>query len=619
MNIARPASPSAAACFAVLLLAVAAQAESYDAPADYYSTATGAGATLKVQLHNIIDGHTNIGYDAARTALQVTDAAPGKPGYILTVYDRSLLNVAAINPNGPVPGWDNAATWNREHVWPRSRGISSSGPDDADLFNLRPALTEGNGDRGNLNLGGVYGQVFGPVADKGSTKWYPGDADAGMIARQAFYMALRYDASDSSTTNLELFAGNPSTSQGLGDLDRMIEWHFAAPPDDFERRRNQVIYDQYQHNRNPFVDRPEYAWSVFANQTNDSLITLLGAAPADSGATTLDVNLGRIIVGAAIPAPQSVTLNKSGLNGTYYQVTVSGAATSSITGRYNAFRTGMTGTNTLSVGLSTSTATAGLKSGAVTIDNLDITTGGGSGRGARDRDDVVTVNLNVLNHANPSFAADNDINSLTYDFGVITQGAPPPTFTFNIFNLGANPALTAGLDLDTIAATGDSSVVDLSLTPFSGASTLPAAEGRSFTASVVTDVLGGFSAAISLAFSDEDLPGAMPLGTMTLTLTGVIAPAASDDNSDFNADGVVDGADFLVWQRGFGTNDAEIGDGDANGDALVDAGDFATWSNQYGIRSVPALKAVPEPWTFGAAGWALPAGTLSRRRRRFSR
>ena len=36
----------------------------------------------------------------------------------------------------------------------------------------------------------------------------------------------------------------------------------AAPPDDFERRRNQVIYSGYQNNRNPFIDRPELVWSV---------------------------------------------------------------------------------------------------------------------------------------------------------------------------------------------------------------------------------------------------------------------------------------------------------------------------------------------------------------------
>jgi endonuclease I len=35
------------------------------------------------------------------------------------------------------------------------------------------------------------------------------------------------------------------------------------PPDTFEQRRNQVIYDQFQHSRNPFIDHPEWATSIY--------------------------------------------------------------------------------------------------------------------------------------------------------------------------------------------------------------------------------------------------------------------------------------------------------------------------------------------------------------------
>ena len=95
-----------------------------------------------------------------------------------------------------------------------------------------------------------------------------------MIARQEFYGAVRYDGADSSTLNLELdsgFVANPTGANDpppqLGNLDRLVEWHFAAPPDSFERRRNQVIYDSYQHNRDPFIDHPEYVWSVFVRSS----------------------------------------------------------------------------------------------------------------------------------------------------------------------------------------------------------------------------------------------------------------------------------------------------------------------------------------------------------------
>jgi hypothetical protein len=56
-------------------------AQSYDPPANYYSTAIGTGSTLKSQLHDIIStGDTPISYDDARTALQVTDADPANRG-----------------------------------------------------------------------------------------------------------------------------------------------------------------------------------------------------------------------------------------------------------------------------------------------------------------------------------------------------------------------------------------------------------------------------------------------------------------------------------------------------------------------------------------------------------
>jgi hypothetical protein len=52
--------------------------------------------------------------------------------------------------------------------------------------------------------------------------------------------------------------------------------------------------------------------------------------------------------------------------------------------------------------------------------------------------------------------------------------------------------------------------------------------------------------------------------------------------SDFNGDAVVDGADFLAWQRGLGASAATPGDGDADNDADVDADDLIIWNVQFG-------------------------------------
>ena len=97
-----------------------AHGQNFDPPFNYYDSATGTGSTLQSQLHNIIDGHTVRSYGDARSLLQITDADPDRAGHMILAYSNESLNVSIINPNGSIPGWDSAATWNREHTWPRS-------------------------------------------------------------------------------------------------------------------------------------------------------------------------------------------------------------------------------------------------------------------------------------------------------------------------------------------------------------------------------------------------------------------------------------------------------------------------------------------------------------------
>jgi endonuclease I len=595
---------SLAVFFAVALLSRFALADAYDPPANYYNTATGTGTTLKQQLNDIIDNHTVLSYDSARSNLQVTDADPAQPGHIITVYDRTSLNVTGLNASG-IPGWD-PNVWNREHTWPRSRGVGSSGPDDSDMFELRPAITANNGDRGDLNFGGAFGaQPYGTVTDGGQTYWYPGNADAGMIARQEFYMAVRYDGADANTQDLEIGTGNVANPTGsedappqLGNLTRMLEWHYAAVPDAFERRRNQIIYDQFQHNRDPFTDHPEYVWSVFVNQTNDSQITI--AAPTTvnttTGSSTKIVNLTNVIVGGTVPSAQTVTLNKAGNNGTYYSVTTGGLATSSVAGPFNAFRTNQTDSKSITVGLNTNTTSAGLRTGTVTVDNLDITAGsnGGVGHAANDANDVITVNLNVLDHAIPSFATPSQSLSQTIDFGNIALGASATPASFDIYNLNAPSGFTAALDLDSVASSGNTSAFTTDLASFSN---LAAGASQSFTSSFNVTSVGSFLSTYTLTLSDENLSGATNK-TMTLTLKGVVRLAG-----DFDGNGSVDSGDYLVWRRSFGQTGLTAYSGaDGDGNTVVDDADYDVWRAHFGqtasgLASNLVASSIPEPAT----------------------
>jgi hypothetical protein len=250
------------------------------------------------------------------------------------------------------------------------------------------------------------------------------------------------------------------------------------------------------------------------------------------------------------------------------------------------------------------------------VDNLDITAGGGAGRGANDGNDVVFVDLTVVSHANPSFAKGADANSLVYDFGTVTVGATAPAFNFSIYNV-AETQLAARLDLDSIVGSGDVSRLSTSLAPFSGTSGLNTGNLKTFTATFDTSTVGSFGATYTLSFSDEDLPGATSLGAMTLTLTGVVEAASVGENADFDGDGDVDGADFLTWQNGLGATTASVADGDANGDEVVDAADLEIWSDQFGRGEGALPRVVPEPAALGLP-YALAAGITAwfRRRRR---
>jgi len=85
--------------------------------------------------------------------------------------------------------------------------------------------------------------------------------------------------------------------------------------------------------------------------------------------------------------------------------------------------------------------------------------------------------------------------------------------------------------------------------------------------------------------------------------------------ADFDKDLDIDGADFLIWQRGLGsgTTPAE-GDADADGD--VDASDLATWGTQYGTTQFSLQQAaatVPEPTPFALIGIAMALAAVTRR------
>ncbi|MCC7087477.1 MAG: PEP-CTERM sorting domain-containing protein [Pirellulales bacterium] len=89
-------------------------------------------------------------------------------------------------------------------------------------------------------------------------------------------------------------------------------------------------------------------------------------------------------------------------------------------------------------------------------------------------------------------------------------------------------------------------------------------------------------------------PKPVILDSFSVTVGPVVPPAHP---GDFNEDGSVDGADFVIWQTHFPTQGgAAPGDGDANADGNVDGSDFVVWQTNFPY-SPPAsgMSQVPEP------------------------
>lgn len=541
----------------------------YDPPPAYYSSATGTGATLKAQLNEIIDQHTVISYNNREPRIETLDQDP-----------NNSLNVICVYSGFSVPKSDfPAGSTNTEHLWPNSYGIDDGSPAYGDLFNLRPCNASVNSTRGNEYYDDVGGatpaHALAPECRSDATRWEPRIIEKGDLARAMFYMDTRYeaDANDGFPRNLTLtdnVASITSSNNNMGKLSTLVAWHYADPPSTVERKRNHEIYTSHQNNRNPFVDRPEFVWTIFGTGPNDSRLYFGGLEPGD-GISSATVDFGSVIIGAAIPAAQIVTLNKTGTTPTTLNITVSGDASSTSAGQGQTFVGGIQN-RPVNVALA-SVAPVGAKAGIITIDNTDLTSAA-AGQGSVDGNDTITVVAAVLDHSNASFAAIADQDTLIIDFGSLPQGGVV-TLPFSIHNLESVAGFTAKLDIDSIAPAGDSATLYTDLAPTAN---IPATSSQSLTASFDTSIVGSFSATYVISVSDENLPGETTGSALTLTLIGgVIGCNAADANCDTVVD-IVDVDAFVS---------ALLGDppcspcaANLNNDAGVDGADIAAFIDQ---------------------------------------
>ncbi|MFB7640706.1 endonuclease [Peribacillus butanolivorans] len=223
----------------------------------YYQKAEGkTGSELKTSLHTIIKSQTKLTYAKVWDAIKDTDEDPKNPNNVILLY--SGKSVAKSNNGG------GKGQWNREHVWAKSHGDfgTSVGP-GTDIHHLRPEDVTVNSVRGHLDFDNGGKKYSGCECYYDTDSWEPPNSVKGDVARMIFYMAVRYEG-DNGEIDLELSDTVNTYPKALhGKFSTLLEWNELDPVDDFERRRNDVIYERWQYNRNPFVDHPEWANEIW--------------------------------------------------------------------------------------------------------------------------------------------------------------------------------------------------------------------------------------------------------------------------------------------------------------------------------------------------------------------
>ncbi len=160
-------------------------------------------------------------------------------------------------------------TMSREHTWCYSwmptHGDRST-EEFSDYHHLFPVEQDhANAVRSNHPFGIVvdtissFGEAVYGYDVNGHKVYEPRDEQKGDAARALFYMALKYNGIDGNdwTFNHLNNVTLPDLSEAPQDVDLLISWHQLDPPSDSERARNEYIFN-LQHNRNPFIDHPEY-------------------------------------------------------------------------------------------------------------------------------------------------------------------------------------------------------------------------------------------------------------------------------------------------------------------------------------------------------------------------
>jgi len=252
---------------------------------DYYKSAQGkSGFELKTALHDIIKNHNGRGYSAIWTLVKEADIDNyyEKDGSILDVYSEKPETSDTINFTKVTDQCGQYSRegdcYNREHSFPKSWFGGKVEPMNSDGHHLFATDGYVNAKRSNWPFGEVgsasytssNGSKLGSASNSlgyNGTVFEPIDEFKGDFARAYFYMATRYENvigswQNNSANSDAVLDGTKTTVFEPWLLSMLKRWHKEDPVSVKEINRNQAVFD-FQGNRNPYIDHPEYVTQIW--------------------------------------------------------------------------------------------------------------------------------------------------------------------------------------------------------------------------------------------------------------------------------------------------------------------------------------------------------------------
>ena len=228
-----------------------------DYPGTYYdATHNLLDENLETAFKGFLDdNYQDYGYNGARDKMfmELDNQKVNGQGSAQNRVTRVYLGTDAVGYTSRSNA-QSSFNLNTEHTFPQGH-FNSALPMKADMHHLYVADVDANSARANYGFGNVVSNITWSQGgsklgkdDNGITVFEPRDAHKGKAARAILYFVLRY----------QNFGGYLTATQ---EQD-LREWCAAFPPNLVDVTRNNDIF-ALQHNRNPFVDYPQFLDRIY--------------------------------------------------------------------------------------------------------------------------------------------------------------------------------------------------------------------------------------------------------------------------------------------------------------------------------------------------------------------